>query len=338
MNTTKIVDVGSTQTLACRVIVNGDVAYFDPAETEANIKAAIEAVGAMSGHTVTVTELIAARKWQFAFDFTLTTFAAGKASDLSFSNPAAIDLTDHSGLDIGVSGFPTPADGATLFFRYKNPQVSPIAQPASFGESGTSNVIQIYSFHSGLAAGYFGCDATSYGVFPSPDDTEWHTLAIRIPDAATLGHNALLSDVVVYVDREPVTLSFGTDGAVNWGAIDTFRLGQYFPNTGYSFGLTLDHAIVIAGDIGDAATKALHDYATAGAGCVTLLKGDEGSGTTVNDWSSVDGGGAPNGPNGGTSSGNWVTGTTTTVITDGGIAASHGGLLIKKKRFLQRAA
>lgn len=76
MSTTKIVDYGSAQTLHCQICVDGDWADFDPTASTATIKSAIEALASMSGHTVTVTEITSDQKWQFAFDFTVTTFAA----------------------------------------------------------------------------------------------------------------------------------------------------------------------------------------------------------------------------------------------------------------------
>jgi hypothetical protein len=331
MGTSKIVDFAEAQTNPCRVFVNGDRAFFDPTDSDATIKSAIEALSTMSGHTVAVTNLIAQRKWQFDFSNTLSSFFAAKSSDLGFANPAAIDLTDGSHMTPGVSSFPTRASGSTLFFRYRS-RLGPGHAIASLYD-GAFNIAHIYPYYQELGVALLQC-GSSYCEWTSPNDALWHTLGIRAPASADL------SDLVIYVDGVAVSVSVIVDGAYDWGTISEFMVGDRntYIGSALAFVGDVDQVLVFDSDIGDTAAKSLNDFSAPGSGCVLALKGDEGTGTTVGDWS-TESGGSPTGPNGATSSGNWITDTTTTVITDGSGAASGGGsLLLKKKRFLQRAA
>jgi len=220
-------------------------------------------------------------------------------NNLLFVNTTAVDLTDHSNFTTGTTGFPTVAGGATLFFRYRYPVGAAGNCTISLGQADGTAGMQLVGHHGTLGAGYIDNLNGAYLTFPTPDDMKPHTVSIRVPSSAVLGHSCNISDLIVYVDSGRVATHVHADGAISFGTMDTFMVGNYYPAASYPFDGHIQQVLVFDNDIGDIATRALRSYSSPGTGCCLYLACSEGTGTTVGDSSGN--------ANNGTSSGAWAT-------------------------------
>ena len=127
------------------------------------------------------------------------------ACDLTFANPYAIDLTSGGNITIPTTDFPTWFDGMTVFFRFKL-NTGSTSCLASWGTGSTRCVQFLYhTFFSGIFiqcsdAGGSGAPVT-YGKWVWTPDTNWHTIALRVPAQATF------NDLVFYFDGKQETLT-----------------------------------------------------------------------------------------------------------------------------------
>lgn len=339
MSYTKTVDFGAAQTLHCQIMVDGEWADFDPTDSAATIQTAVEALSTVGSGNVTVTQVTAQRKWDFTFNFNPTTFSAtvdnlvlrlrcddtsGNAvdtsgqgntgtyagsrttdvvakNDLTFSNPAAIDLTGGSSFTTGVTSFPSGTSGFTVSFRFRIPDTPSGGHCAiSFGETGAEKRIHIYPRHTSFNAGFIQVDSVNvpgygYGTFAWPIDKDWHVMTVRVPTSGNV------SDIVVYLDGVSVSFSTVTDQPIDLGTLDACRVGAYMIGSANPLTGHLDNILVFDNDVGDTVAKALNSYDAASTGCVLCLRCDEGTGTSLTDESSSN--------NDATFSGGWTTDT-----------------------------
>jgi hypothetical protein len=330
MGTGKIVDFTEVQSNPCRVFVNGERAFFDPTDSDATIKAAIEALSTMSGHTVTVTNLISQRKWQFDFSNTLSTFFAAKSSDLGFANPSSLNLTLGGSTSISsTTGLTDLSNGLTVFFRFKM-GIQGLNLFWSMG--GPSNNILYAGFYSSFGI-YFGSAANggatnnSYATTGIDPGGIWATATIRIPPPVSPATETAIGDCVVYINGVLQSLSIGLSGSVLATGTKTYFGSSSFAS--YPSLSIMDQLIVIDHDIGDTDAKLINDMSSPITGTAIMLKCDEGSGTTAFDSSG-------NG-NDFTVGDHWSSDTTTTVISDVSPSVSGNASLMIRRHRLARS-
>jgi hypothetical protein len=173
--------------------------------------------------------------------------------------------------DIGMQKFST---GKTISFRFK------------FKNTPTLNIFycidsRIYiGYYSGFSGLYVGTTGGT-SVIPFTDDGDWHFLTLRIPsDKASVSGYSSLSDIVWYLDGVNIS-STVTDDEINQAG-DVY-IGAFDGSITYPCDAYMDNLLIFDRDIGDTAAKALYAYSTPAFPCITYLKFDEGTGSTVTD-------------------------------------------------------
>jgi hypothetical protein len=233
---------------------------FDPSDSDATIKTAIETLSTMASHSVTVTTLIAGEKWQLDFDFTPTNFSAliddlvcwmkcnegtgnvisdatgnlnggtcsgvGWTSSVNSSNAA--DLTFSNPYAIDLSDGKTFTAGANIA-NFLDLDTDGIAMACRFQmPASPAWNFPIDLSGNSLGFGYY----STYGLYTSINsaggagfawtpDTDWHIMSV---DAGAASH-AL--DQSVYYDLDPQALSMVVSNPQIYGVPTSIYMGQY---------------------------------------------------------------------------------------------------------------